>query len=152
MESLTPDSEEIQKLQKEFGDDITIDPGVLVKDQSDPAFYCAGYGHSYVASITDQTNGNIITIYCDGEMRINYEDKNGDINRITHCGRLLDYGFHNDEDLKKINQEYWIMNPWFDMYLGDEWIDNVHFDVLKEGFPMARDILLRLRENDESTN
>lgn len=149
MESLTVDSKEIQQLQKEFGEEFTIDPGQLVKNQSDPAFYCEGYGHSYVASITDQTNGNIITIYCDGEMRITYEDENGNTNRITHSGDLLDYGFRTDEDLKKIEPECWSMNPWFDMYLGDEWIDIVHFDVLKEGFPNAKGLLLTLRGNNE---
>lgn len=149
MESLTSDSKEIKELQEKFGEEFTIDPGQLVKNQSDPAFYCEGYGHSYVASITDQTNGNIITIYCDGEMRIDYEDESGNTNRIVHCGDLLDYDFHADKDLTKISPESWKMNPWFDMYLGDEWIDNVHFDVLKEGFPMAKDILLQLRGNNE---
>lgn len=152
MESLTVDSKEIQELQKEFGEEFTIDPGQLVKNQSDPAFYCEGYGHTYVASITDNTNGNTINIYCDGEMRVNYEDENGNINRITHCGDLLDYGFHTDEDLKKIKPEHWGMNPWFDMYLGDEWIDFVHFDVIKEGFSFARELLLQIRSNNESSN
>lgn len=152
MESLTPDSKEIKELQQQFGDEFVIDPGQLVKDQSDPAFYCDGYGHSYVASITDNTNGNMINIYCDGEMRVNYEEENGDISILRHCSDLLDYNFCTDEDLKKIKPDDWTMNPWFDMYLGDEWIDNVHFDVIKEGFPFARELLLRMRSNNESSN
>lgn len=152
MESLTVDSKEIQELQKEFGEEFTIDPGQLVKNQSDPAFYCEGYGHTYVASITDNTNGNTINIYCDGEMRVNYEDENGNINRITHCGDLLDYGFHTDKDLAKLDPDCWAMNPWFDMYCDNEWVDSVHFDVLEEGFPIARDLLLQMRSNNESSN
>lgn len=149
MESLTVDSKEIQELQKEFGGEFTIDPGQLVKNQSDPAFYCEGYGHSFVASITDNTNNNTINIFCDGEMRINYEDEYGDINRINNCSDLLGYSINTEQDLAKINPDFWVMNPWFDLYLGDEWLDVVHFDAIKEGFPIAKDILIGLRGNDE---
>lgn len=150
MKSLTVDSKEIQQLQKQFGDSITIYPGQLVENQSDPAFYCEGYGHSYVASITDQTNGKIIMIYCDGEMRINLkQDEQGHSDTLRHNSDLFDHGFDTDKKLYQIDPDCWAMNPWFDMYLEDEWLNHVHFDVLKEGFPIAKDILLRLRGNNE---
>lgn len=149
MESLTVDSEEIKNLLKEFGSEFKINPGQLVKNQSDPAFYCEGYGHTYVASITDNTNGNTINIYCDGEMRINYVDSEADTHRLNHCGDLFDHNINTDKDLAKIDIDNWAMNPWFDMYLGDEWLDSVHFDVIQEGFPVARDLLIQMRSNNE---
>jgi hypothetical protein len=82
-------------------------------------------------------------------MRINYEDEYGDINRINNCSDLLGHSINTEQDLAKINPDFWVMNPWFDLYLEDEWLDVVHFDAIKEGFPIAKDILIGLRGNDE---
>lgn len=125
------------------------DHGLLEAGKTNPEFYCEGYGHTEVAMIRDLSNGNEIHFYCDGEMRINYLDTNA-----RDCSRLSDIGIENDSDLQRVqfNQDYdFVNNPWFDCYLtkpGDnesEWLDIVHFDIIREGIPAAIFVFEELR-------
>lgn len=95
--------------------------------QTDAAFYRDD--ESYICSVS--RNGFSVDIYCDGDMKI-VNRTNGDVYR---CGAdLIAAGFDEGKkigDLSESGDLYWDMNPWFDMYVNGEHLDNVHHDILE---------------------
>ena len=108
-------------------------------DRRDPAFYCDGYGHTWVASIKELHSKYVANIYCNGEMKIDLDENT----RVRYTSDLLDNGINTDEKLFNTNPDSWHMNPWFDIYMErlngytDVHMDAVHFDVIKEGINLA---------------
>jgi len=93
--------------------------------QQDAAFYRDMMNH-----ICTVRHGEFeVDIYCDGDMKVkNRED--GETYR--YGGDLITAGFDTDENLQKANEQdtlYWDMNPWFDMYVRGEHLDNVHHEI-----------------------
>ena len=102
--------------------------------QADAAFYRdeGDMGGSYVCSVS--RNGLSVDIHCDGDMKITNRT-NGD---VYICGSdLIAAGFDEDKKLDRAleSSEYgdlaWDMNPWFDMYVNGEHLDNVQHDILE---------------------
>jgi hypothetical protein len=121
----------------------------LEDGKSDPVFYCDGYGHTFVASITDKKTGLTLEFYCDGDMDIRHPDF-----RARYSSELDIIGVHSDKDLSKIEPEWWVNNPWFDIYEvlpnGEtQPLDMVHFDIQEEGIPYA---ILYMATKETSTN
>jgi hypothetical protein len=98
----------------------------LPSGQQDAMFYCTN-GHSWVCKVSKQ--GFTVDIYCDGEMRV----KNLSDNNVYRDGTDLEKaGFQCDTDIR-IETEKGLfdigMNPWFDMYVEGEHIDNVYHEI-----------------------
>jgi hypothetical protein len=93
--------------------------------QQDAAFYRDD--ENFICTVKHE--GFEVDIYCDGDMKVkNRED--GETYR--YGGDLITAGFDTDENLQKANEQdtlYWDMNPWFDMYVRGEHLDNVHHEI-----------------------
>jgi hypothetical protein len=118
--------------------EYVVDTSQYNSNQRDPVFYCDGHGHTWVASVKDLHSGYVANIYCNGEMRINFND-----GRARYTSDLLDRGIDTDEKLSQIDVEAWDMNPWFDIFMEkingetDVHMNAVHFDVIAEGVGFA---------------
>lgn len=89
--------------------------------QRSDIFYADGSTHNHVAKVSfkDKT----IHIYCDGEMDFTHNEV-----RVRNSSQLDDAGIYTDLDVKKIDQDQWMNNPWFDAYL-EENGEIEHLDV-----------------------
>lgn len=99
----------------------------LDKSQQDAAFYRDAGGSSLICTV--KFDGFEVDICCDGEMRVKNRE-NGDSYR--YGDDLIGGGFDTDEKLREANEQdtlYWDMNPWFDMYVRGEHLDNVHHEI-----------------------
>lgn len=98
----------------------------LPSGQQDAAFYRVN-GHSWVCGVSK--DGFSVDVYCDGDMRV----KNLKTEDIYRDGAdLISAGFTSDVDLQLANEKElldWDMNPWFDMYVDGDHIDNVYHDI-----------------------
>ena len=100
----------------------------LNEQQTSPEFFCAGVTSNAICHVS-LNGGDYVTIYCDGDMRIIFEDES-----IYDCHQLVDMGVTTDADLNAIydeeNGSRIIMNPWFDIYdsNGDH-LDMVGYDI-----------------------
>ena len=100
--------------------------------QTDAAFYRddASYIGSYVCSVS--RNGLSVDIHCDGDMEITNQT-NGDVYRCS--SDLIAAGFDEDEKIDNESEAtmsgdlIWDHNPWFDMYVNGEHLDNVQYDI-----------------------
>lgn len=93
--------------------------------QQDAAFYRDMTNH-----ICTVRHGEFeVDIYCDGDMKV----KNREDGSVYRDGmELISAGFDTDEKLRLANEQdtlYWDMNPWFDMYVRGEHLDNVHHEI-----------------------
>ena len=95
--------------------------------QTDAAFYRDD--ESYICSVS--RDGFSVDICCDGDMKITNRT-NGDVYR---CGSdLIAAGFDEGKKIGELSESGdldWGMNPWFDMYVNGEHLDNVHHDILE---------------------
>jgi hypothetical protein len=100
----------------------------LNEQQISPEFFCIGVTSNPICHVS-LNGGDYVTIYCDGDMRIIFEDES-----IYDCHQLVDMGVTTDADLNAIydeeNGSRIIMNPWFDIYdsNGDH-LDMVGYDI-----------------------
>ena len=100
----------------------------LNEQQTSPEFFCAGVASNAICHVS-LNGGDYVTIYCDGDMRIIFEDES-----IYDCHQLVDMGVTTDADLNAVydeeNGSRIIMNPWFDIYdsNGDH-LDMVGYDI-----------------------
>lgn len=95
-------------------------------DQTDAAFY-KNPSSSWVCTL--KKDGFEVDVYCDGDLRARIlEDENryGE----ARCGEQLieEYGVKNDNDLTNMVEE-WVNNPWFDLYVRGEHLDEVSHDI-----------------------
>lgn len=97
----------------------------LAYNQRDAAFY-KNPSSSWVCTL--RKNGFEVDVYCEGDMRAVVL---ADENRFAEatCGEELieEYGVKNDEDLQLIHE--WVANPWFDLYVDGEHLDEVTHDI-----------------------
>lgn len=102
-----------------------LDSNAEYEDRQDSAFY-TWWDTTQVATLTYE--GREYTIYCVGEMRINYKDQ-----VIRYCDDLINAGITDDSDLSKIDKEggEWINNSWFEVYdeQGQEFTSEVYHEV-----------------------
>ena len=93
--------------------------------QQDAAFY----GDTTGLICTVRHEGFEVDICCDGDMKV----KNRTNDDVYRDGMdLISGGFDTDEKLREANEQdtlYWDMNPWFDMYVRGEHLDNVHHEI-----------------------
>ena len=97
----------------------------LHETQQDAAFYRDDTNHI----CTVRHDGFEVDIYCDGDMKVKNRS-NDDVYR--YGGDLIHAGFDTDERLSEANETdllYWDMNPWFDMYVRGEHLDNVQHEI-----------------------
>jgi hypothetical protein len=122
----------------------------LDEKQTSPEFFCLGLSNA-VCHVSIN-GGDHVTIYCDGDMRLIYNE-----DTITDCYELVDNGITTDSELADIFDETEdgsrvIMNPWFDIYDSEgEHLDIVSYDIY-EAIEDAK-IYIRERElaNDKKT-
>ena len=114
----------------------------LAKGQTDAAFY-KNPSSSWVCNL--KKDGFEVDIYCDGDMRAVVL---ADENRFAEatCGEELieEYGVKNDDDLKLIHE--WVNNPWFDLYVRGEHLDEVSHDI-RDAIASAKAYLEETLEN-----
>ncbi len=105
--------------------------------QYDPCFYVDN-GHTLVAKVSKDKK--VISIYCDGEMRINDFRDGKDLppSVIRYASDLIKLGIESDELVFEHNESGrfdWVNNAWFDLYSNDDsdgdsgWLDNVTHDL-----------------------
>ena len=98
--------------------------------QTDAAFFgTLPRDSGYICSVS--RNGFKVGICCDGDMKITNR-ANGDVYR---CGsELIAAGFDEDKKLYRALEAgdlAWDMNPWFDLYVNGDHLDNVQHDILE---------------------
>lgn len=115
--------------------------------RTSPEFFCLGLSNA-VCHVS--INGcDPVTIYCDGDMRLLYNE-----DTITDCYELVDSGITNDTDLMAIFDEFEdgsrvIMNPWFDIYDSEgEHLDIVSYDI----YQAIEDAKIYIRERELSND
>ncbi len=115
----------------------------LNEKQTSPEFFCLGLSNA-VCHVS--INGcDPVTIYCDGDMRLIYNE-----DTITDCYELVDNGITTDSELADIFDEAEdgsrvIMNPWFDIYDSEgEHLDIVSYDI----YQAIEDAKIYIRERE----
>ena len=105
----------------------------ISEDQKNPEFFCEGLGSNVAITVTNaDLKGKSISIYCDGEMRINH---NGE--QISDYIELINNDIKTDDDLNELYDQNKVqMNPWFDLY-----------DIY-EAMETAKDILIKMQREE----
>jgi len=92
--------------------------------QKDAVFY-QGEGRIAVVSY----KGFEAEIFCDGEMRCYNTETQESYRQTIH---FLDAGIETDKQLSEAHEKLeWDMNPWFDLYLYGEHLDDVQHDLVE---------------------
>lgn len=118
-------------------------PQGFSNDQEDPVWYTdSSSTHCLTAEVTATYHHGYtrtISIYADGETRINYYLR-GEPYVVRDAHDLLKHKLRTDADITVAHAEdllEWINNPWFDLYddeMGDEFMNVVHSlsDAIKD--------------------
>ena len=117
----------------------------ISEDQKNPEFFCEGLGSNVAIIVTNaDLKGKSISIYCDGEMRINH---NGE--QISDYIELINNDIKTDDDLNELYDQNKVqMNPWFDLYDQDgEHLDIVLYDIY-EAMDIAKNMLIDMQRKD----
>lgn len=117
----------------------------ISEDQKNPEFFCEGLGSNLVITVTNaDLKDKSISIYCDGEMRINH---NGE--RISDYIELINNDIITDDDLNELYDQNKVqMNPWFDLYDQDgEHLDIVLYDI-HDAMETAKNILIDMQRKN----
>lgn len=114
---------------------------IIENNRNYPEWYCVGNSHNYVTKVTLEDKS--IHIYCDGIMRIHYNDI--DIRTSDDFALAKVYTDDDIEDIDHLGGQ-WINNPWFDCYA--DWGDMDHLDIIthdiNDAIKEASDYLFRL--------
>ena len=126
-------------------DEYTVDWATgfpLAYDQTDAAFY-KNPSSSWVCTL--KKDGFEVDIYCDGDMRaVVLADENRFAEATSGEELIEEYGVKNDDDLKLIHE--WVNNPWFDLYVRGEHLDEVSHDI-REAIASAKAYLEETIDN-----
>ena len=113
------------------------------------AWYTYQSQHDLVVTVSNGERS--ISVYADGEMRVNVRDDDGewDYSVIRYCEEWAEHGINNDAEIFRASEAgriEWVNNSWFDLYADDQsvgdygWLDCV-CDTLTDAIEQATALL-----------